>query len=345
MNNLLSYSGIITKVKAMEARFVTKKDYETIANLDSTADFITYLKNHPGYREIFIGLDEHGVHRAQVEGIFINSLYLDFSKIYRFANLTQRKDLDLIFFRYEVNVLKSCIKSVYDKAREHDLSLFNSFFSNHSKVNVSALAASKSMEEYISNLKGTEYYSLLMKVQSNNINATSFDYEMQLDIHYFNKSWKLKNKLLTGDNLKAMTHSLGTEIDLLNIMWLFRSKNFFNVQSADSYSYVIPVTYKLTKEKLFKLMETASMDEFIAILKTTYYEKISNTLLDGSIEIIYQKIIAKVNQDNKTHYPTSMAPVNYYLYHKLSEVGKLTTALECLRYKLDPQDTLKYIFA
>ncbi len=343
MNNLLYYSGIITKVKAMEARIITNKDYETIANLDSTADFITFLKNHPGYRDIFNGMDEHDAHRAQIEGIFIHGLYSDFAKIYRFANLKQRASLDLLFFRYEVNILKTCIKLVYDKSREHDLSMFYDFFENHSKINVTALAASKSMDDYISNLKGTEYHNLLIKVQNNNSNATSFDYEMQLDIYYFTKSWKLKDKLLDGDNLKATTHSLGTEIDLLNIMWLFRSKNFFNTQATDSYTYIIPVTYKLSKDKLFRLMETGSVDEFIAILKTTYYVKISDTLLDGSFETVIKKIIEKINRDNKSFYPTSMAPVDYYLYSKIEEVSKLTTALECIRYKLDPQDIIKYV--
>lgn len=343
MSDLLSYSGIITKVKAMEARIITNKDYETIANLDSTADFVTFLKNHPGYRDIFNGMDEHSSHRAQIEGIFIHSLYHDFTKIYRFANLKQRAGLDLLFFRYEVNILKTCIKLVHDKSRENNLSMFEDFFNGHSKINIIALAASKSMEEYIGNLKGTEYYNLLMKVQNNNSNATSFDYEMQLDIYHFTKSWKMKEKLLDGDNLKAMTHSLGTEIDLLNIMWLFRSKIFFNVQSQDSFTYVIPITYKLSKEKLFRLMETGSVDEFISILKTTYYEKICNSLMDGSSEQTHKKIIAKINKDNKSFYPTSMAPVNFYLYHKICEVDRLTTALECIRYKLDPQDTLKYI--
>ena len=151
----------------------------------------------------------------------------------------------------------------------------------------------------------------------------------------------VKDKLLKGDDLKALTHSFGTEIDLLNIMWLYRSKKFYH--SNESYSYIIPVTYKLSKERLIKLMEAITYDEFATALKGTRYEKLVPSLSDGTIESMYQKMLGKIYWENKNLYPTSMAPISYYLFHKRDEVRRLTTALECIRYKLSPQETLKYI--
>ncbi|MGB8451106.1 MAG: V-type ATPase subunit [Anaerocolumna sp.] len=342
MGNLLSYSGIVTKIRAMEANLISKEDYQAIAELESTADFIAFLKNHPGYAELFNNYDERGIHRGQAERIFVNGLYYDFSKIYGFANLEQRKDLDFIFFRYEVNILKACLQMVFTNSGDYGLNLFTSFFNHHSDIDVKALAASHSMEEYINNLKDTEYYSLLYNLQ-NTEGVSPFDYQMQLDIYYFKKAWQLKDKFLNGENLNAMTHRLGSEIDLLNIMWLYRSKKFFSVRSTDSYAYVIPITYKLTRDNLMQLMETTTIEELITILKTTYYEKISLFLADGSIENTSQKLIAKIYKDNMSLYPASMSPVNYYLFLKQNEIKRLTTALECIRYKLEPQDTLKYV--
>ncbi len=342
MSKLLSYSGIITKIKAMEASFVSKSDYQKIAGLETVSDFITYLKNHPGYMDIFQGLDEHTLHRGDVEGLFINSLYLAYAKIYRFSDLSQRKALNLLFFRYEVNVLKDCMKLIYTNKDTYDLSLFDSFFKRHSKINVNALASSRTMDEYINNLKSTEYYPIFTMLQ-NTHNLTSFDYEMQLDIYYYKKSWKLLDKLLSGDNLKAFKHSFGTEIDLLNILWLYRSTKFYNIPSNNLYAYVIPVNYKLTKGQLTKLTEAVSIDEFINLLKSTHYEEIVPELLENSMEFSYRKIISKIYKDNASLYPASMAPISNYLFLKQTEINRLTTALECIRYKLEPQDTLRYI--
>lgn len=343
MYRLLDYSGIITKVKAMNSHFISKTDFERIANLESISDFIAYLKNHEGYHSIFQELDEHLLHRGQIESVFINALYSDYSSIYNFANMEQRNFLDLIFFRYEVNVLKDCMQLVYNKdSNKYDLSTFHTFFQKHSKININALAASQDMEEYVNNLKGTEYYSLFNYLQ-NRGNPTSFDYEMQLDIYYFKKMWKLKDKKLKGDNLKVLTHRLGSEIDILNIMWLYRSKRFFNIHSTDSYSYIIPIHYKLRKEQLMKLIEAPSIEEFITILNTTYYKKISDTLIDGTMEIYFQKIMMDIAEKNAARYSSSMAPVYAYLFKKQIEIKRLTTAVECIRYKLEPEDTLRYV--
>jgi V/A-type H+-transporting ATPase subunit C len=199
MNSSIAYSGINTKVKAMNPKLISDEDYDKIISLETVTDFIAFLKKHPGYHDLFQKYDEREIHRGEAERIFINGLYLDYTKIYRFANDQQRQDLELIFFRYEVNVLKACIRLIHNNASAYDLSLFHPFFTKHSQIDVNKLSSSHSMEEYILNLKGTEYYPLLTKMSSKNV-LSSFDYEMALDVYYFTKSWRLKDKILKGDS-------------------------------------------------------------------------------------------------------------------------------------------------
>ena len=342
MGNLLSYGGIVTKIRALQANLIHSEDYQVIANLESTSEFIAFLKNHPGYREIFYNYDEHVLHRGQAEKVFINGLYQDFSKLYEFADLEQRNDLNLIFFRYEVDVLKSCLLMIYANVKDYNLDIFTPFFDHHSSIDIKTLASSQSITEYINNLKDTPYYSLLNKLSTTQP-PTPFNCQMQLDIYYFKRAWQLKDKLLKGENQLAFTHRLGSEIDLLNVQWLYRSKKYFKVRSTDSYAYVIPITYKLTKAKLVQLMDAASIEEFITLIKATHYEPLISSMADGSIENTCQKLIEKIYKDNSSLYPASMSPVNYYLYQKQTEIRRLITALECIRYKLGPQETLKYV--
>lgn len=342
MSNLLTYSGIVTKVKGMESNFIKPNEYESISTIDSVFEYIQYLKQHPGYKSLFQHIDEYTVHRGEIEGMFILGLYFDYAKIYRFANMEQRKALDLVFFRYEINILKICIQLLYSQKGYYNLALFEPFFRHHSKLNLQALIHSKSMEEFITNLKGSEYHNLFKRLVNTNHN-TPFDFEIQLDIYYFKKAWKLKDKLLKGDNNKAFTKALGTEIDLLNIMWLYRSKRYFDINSSNYYGYIISINYKLDKQKLSKLLESTSIEEFIQVLSTTSYKNLAASLRDGNIEDRVNRMIAKVYYDNKSNYTSSMAYVFHYLYQKRDEINRLTTALECIRYKLEPSDTLHYI--
>ena len=343
METLLSYSGINTKIRAMSSRLITRVDYQKLANLDTTADFIAFLKQHPGYSDIFRRYDEHELHRFDAERVFIYAFYNDYAKIYRFANQAGRRDLKLFFLRHEVSFLKNCIHMIYHEDTTYDLSLFQEFFDRHSDINITALASSRSMEEYIRQLKGTEYYPLFSKLWESSV-TNPFDYEMQLDIYYFKRIWKIRGKLVSGNSLKSVTDRLGTEIDMLNIIWIYRAKTMYDMNSADLLSYVIPVNYKLSKEHMLQLIKSASLEEYVAILKSSYYKNIASSLIDGSIETAYNNLIDKIYKSNKAKFPASMSSVNYYLHQKESEIARLTTALECIRYKLDPKDRLKYIF-
>ncbi len=343
MDTLISYSGINTKIRAMHSRLITKEDYQQLANLETTADFIAFLKHHPGYSDIFKKYDEHELHRFDAERIFIYAFYNDYAKIYRFSNQDGRRDLELFFLRHEVTLLKNCIHLIYNEESSYDLSLFQEFFERHSGISISALVSSKSMEEYIRQLKDTEFYPLFVKLQNDAV-TNPFDYEMQLDIYYFKRMWKIKGKLVSGNTLKAVTRRLGTEIDILNIMWMYRAKVMYDISPAELLSYIIPVNYKLSKEHLLKLIKSASLEEYIAILRTTYYKELVSSLTEGTIEFTYQRIIDKIYKENKAKYPASMSAVNDYLHKKETEIAKLTTVLECIRYKLDPKDKMKYIF-
>ena len=95
MDTSISYSGINTKVKAMKTKLISKEDFIKILNLESVADLISYLKKHPGYHELFQKYDEREVHRGEAERVFINGLYLDYTRIYRFANDSKEKILSL----------------------------------------------------------------------------------------------------------------------------------------------------------------------------------------------------------------------------------------------------------
>ncbi len=342
MNSALSYSGINTKVKAMTPKLINQDDLQKIAGLETVADFIAYLKKHPGYTDLFQKYDEREIHRGEAERIFINGLYLDYTNIYRFANDEQRQDLELIFFRYEVNVLKACIRLIHNKESAYDLSLFHPFFTKHSQINVDTLSSSHSMDEYIQNLKSTEYYSILTRL-SNKVGLTSFDYEMALDVYYFTKSWRLKDKNLKGNNKKAFTLRMGTEIDLLNIMWIYRSKKMYDMGTSDIFTYLIPVNYKLSISQLSRLVAALTLDEFMSILSSTRYKDFVFYLKNGTMEQEYLRIINKIYLYNMTRYPASMTVVNYYLFRKDREIERLTSALECIRYGLDQKKKLDYI--
>lgn len=342
MSGLLSYSGIITKTKAMQKNIIPKADYEKIANMESTSDLINYLRTNPSYAELFKNRDENELHRAQAEQILADSMHLEFAKLYRFANQNQRKVLSLVLFRFEVSILKSCLRNVFSSDDSYDLLLFEPFFLKHSDLKVKELAAAQSIDEFITLLAGTQYYEFFKKLQETN-HSTLQDYQVQLDVYFFKKVWKLKDHILKGKNLKAVTMIYGTQIDLLNLLWIYRSKKYYDVDTGKILTSIIPISYKLTKKDLTALVEAVSVEDFMKLVQTTYYGKLNEATNSESLEQLYRIMYNKLYDTCSSKFSSSMAPVLKFIYLKELELDMLTTSIECIRYKLSPGEIQEYL--
>ena len=51
MGNLLAYSGIVTKIRAMKSKLLTPEQFEAIAALNSVPEVVDYLRKNTAYAE------------------------------------------------------------------------------------------------------------------------------------------------------------------------------------------------------------------------------------------------------------------------------------------------------
>ena len=51
MGNLLAYSGIVTKLRAMEAKLLTKEQFDEIMVMSSVPEVVSYLIQNTVYRK------------------------------------------------------------------------------------------------------------------------------------------------------------------------------------------------------------------------------------------------------------------------------------------------------
>ncbi|MDO4454597.1 MAG: V-type ATPase subunit [Eubacteriales bacterium] len=343
MGQLLAYSGTATKIRAMHSHLFTNKEYEELAQISTVPEALVYIRQHPGYTNVFYGKDESELHRGEIERMLTNSIYIAFQKIYRFASIHQRKFLSMYFQRYELVVLKSCMRSIFDhRMFDLDLTIFQNFFDQHSKIDIGKLSACETMEAFLNVLKDSVYYDCLVKV-SEKPSSTLWDYEMALDLYYFTSFWKEKDHLLKGKPLEIVTEAYGTKMDLLNIDWIYRSKQFYRMSPSEIYAILIPINYHLKKEDIKRLVEASDIKEFQEALLKTYYAVRYKDFDIPSLESMYSLIRHKVQRDNARKNPYSIAVIISYLFEKEHEVDRLTTALECIRYGISPSETLKYI--
>ena len=112
--NLVAYSGMTTKIRAMKNKLLSPEQYEEITHFTTVAELISFLQTTPAYGEVLASMDPALAHRGEVESRMTFSTYSDFSKIYHFAGNSQKKYLEYYFMKYEISILKACMRNIMD---------------------------------------------------------------------------------------------------------------------------------------------------------------------------------------------------------------------------------------
>ena len=270
---LLQYSGLVTKARAMHGRLLKREDFERIADFQTVAETIGFLREQESYGKIYGGHEEIQ-HRGQVEELIYHSILEDYHKLYRFGNREQKRALEL-------------------------------------------------------------YYGQLQYEDS----------IPRMEDGYFERIWQ-SIEGFPGKKMKRVLREIfGTQIDWLNLMWMYRSKRFFHESPEEIRKILIPVRYKLGKAEWERLLKAEEIGEFLQRLGNTAYFQGREPLASMQDEVSYRMVMQRMYRRVCRKYPASIAPVFYYFYQKEQEIEHLTMALEGIRYQVPSRDIRELILS
>ncbi|MDR1801138.1 MAG: V-type ATPase subunit [Lachnospiraceae bacterium] len=343
MGRILAYSALVTKVRAMQAKLLTAKDYEALTNSRSVVEAISYLKSTASYEDIINQLDASLYHRRHVERILIESLYDDYTRIYRFSGLEQRRILNTYMKRYEVDLINYCLRIVsnhYDM--EFDMDYKKPFFERYSDIDINAVLTSTNVDELIANLKNTDYHDILQKIRESG-NDSLFEYDLAMVLQHANEVWHRRRRKMKGREFQAFTDEVGSQMDLMNLQWIYRAKKHYHLLPPDIFSLVIPVQYHIKAEEFKALVESPSLEEFNTLLLNTYYAKKFKYQSGDNLEHLMQTCLRHLYLTQRRLNPYSISSVQTYFFLKEQEVYNIITILECIRYGLTQREIYGYL--
>ena len=212
--NLVAYSGMTTKIRAMKNKLLSPEQYEEITHFTTVAELISFLQTTPAYGEVLSSMDPALAHRGEVESRMTFSTYSDFSKIYHFAGNSQKKYLEYYFMKYEISILKAYMRNIMDSRSNANPVLTDKHFKRHTKINIDKLVLSNTIEEFVDNLSGTLYEKPLREVLKLD-NPVLFDFEMNLDLFFFSYIWNHPDYFVPKGERPYFKKSFGPHIDLI----------------------------------------------------------------------------------------------------------------------------------
>ena len=347
MGNLITYSAVSAKIRAMQGRLLTEGDFSRLVFSGSVSAAVEALRTHPSYSRAFETAGDGELGRSRIEQLLWLSLYQDYSSLYRFATVAQRKFLDLYFMHFEIDILKKCLRgAASSRPSDLDLSIFEDFFQKHSHLDLTGLAGCGTLDGFVDGLRGSFYYDSLRRLRDQGVTAL-FDYETALDSLYFIHLWKNMKKQLGRKELEAVSQCIGEKIDLLNLEWLSRAKEYYRLPDRSIQDFLIPVYYKLRRSQVLDMAQASSREEFLRLLKATRY---GNRIFgepnpsagheNPRLKRLFRSLLDAVYQNSGQKNPYSAAILNTYFYFKEEEIRKLITTIEGVRYELDGNEIL-----
>ncbi|MFR4318901.1 MAG: V-type ATPase subunit [Eubacterium sp.] len=85
---------------------------------------------------------------------------------------------------------------------------------------------------------------------------------MSLDLFFFSYIWNHQDLFVPKGEEKYFVDSIGSQADLLNLMWIFRCKNYYSVSESQIYSFLIPIYYNLDRNTIRLLLKPQTMMNF-----------------------------------------------------------------------------------
>ena len=345
MGSLLSYSGVVTKIRAMEKHLITDDEFREIVSLPSVPSIETYLMKNPRYAQELRGFPAEEIHRGVLESILGCTVFRDYVKIFHFCSTEQRKFLRKYVRRYEIRLLKKCLSFVCQGSVPTDsMFAYGDFFDRYTSLDVKALSACTSIADLLQAIRGTEYEPVLGRI-SEIPDAQLFDYETALDMFHFRTGWKDLGKIVPKDSIDAVTAGYGTKMDMLNLWYIHRARAFYRMNEAETFALLIPVRYKLRREEIEALVGADSEEGFKRALAATRYGRKYPDLEPKNLESMYNTICRKVLAEQAKKNPYSVATIYNYLFLREHEEYRLTSAVECVRYGVKPDEAMKMILS
>lgn len=338
------YCAISAKLKAMHEKFLDASQYEELINKKSVNDICAYLKNTEGFGKILRDINANDIHRGQME-IFISSgIVRDYARLYSFMDGSERNILKYWFMHHEIEFLIREIQYIYthEKRNTDEISdeRFESFFQSHTKIDREIMRNAKSLADCTEACKNTPYYEPLKKAE--NLDVEFFSISMILESFYYTSLWRDINTKVDKDQRALFKLLVGSKIDALNLMWIYRGKKYFNFPDELIFTYLIPIRYRVSEEETRALVTSEDIKTFLQLVRDTKYDGIFEGIEDGVYpETNYRHMVRTNAKKVFVNHSKSLAAVYAFLYMKEFEATNIKTIIEGVRYGVSPENIKK----
>lgn len=323
----IKYPSINAKLKGMYAKRLKSDDILDLCKQNNLKSAVAILKN----KNTNLKTIDENADREQIEKLLNLEIIYDIEKIVKYLDKNDKKIFDILISKYEIKCIKNSIKLVYS---QNDFDENIKVWTENIFDNLKGLESVKTTDEILKIVDKVKYKKILKKYFNNDEeNFNIFDIENELDRLYLKKLYNLAGN-------KKLEKMIGTKIDFINILWIYRMKQYYKFSEEKIKESIIDINYFLKKSEITSLIKAQNLDEMNEVLKNTEYSKLaSDDIYD--LECKTKKYLQKLYIKN---FKSNLLSINcVYAYLNLVELenNDIISIIEAVRYGIDKTRLLK----
>jgi len=232
MASIGKYGQINAKIRAMRSNLLDKNVLQKLIDTNDFKEFISSLSN----TKFAAFIDKQNTDPVSVEYSITLENVSEWKHLRKDCTAELDTVVDFFIEEYELRKLKHILR-LWHRNKHPDTSFLNE--SIRYEYSVADIFQSDNIHSFIDRLSDTPYDSILLHNVSQYEQMDSvFPYEISLDKDYYNRLWNLTEFFGKKDR-EISRKMLGIEIDLLNLDWISRFRDFYNVSASSLSKYLI----------------------------------------------------------------------------------------------------------
>lgn len=345
---LSKYSFINAKLRARISKILSDEMFDQLAKAPSLDDALALLRETPfaGLEEIYSRTGD--LKQAELE-LLKNEIGL-YRNIRRYLHHNTIELVDALLTQFEIDNLKNAIRIYFNRKirqRSDDISIHYILYDRiiH-EIPIDIILNAENFDEIAGVCEGTPYSQIIRKY-SHTVESEGSLFRMEIAFDHF----YYKNLLASVDKLDKRDRTIalrltGVEIDLQNINWIIRFKNFYALPLDAVLAAIVPGGFNLDKNIIDELYSaqnvTSVLQGFVkskypglsALLSSQTTDSTSRLLL---IRRILEEIMKHEVQRILAGYPFTIGIILSYFVLKRNELKKIRIILNAKQLRIEQE--------
>ena len=342
------YGFINAKLRARFTKFLDERLIDQIMDAPTLTDALILLRNTP-FSDLEQAFNQGGDLKLVELVLFKHEVDL-YQDIQRYLHGEVLDVVRALALYGEIENVKNALRLFFDRViRGRDIEdasryLYTSVIEHN--IDARLVSHAENLDEAVGLLAESPYGPILDRHRDFIEKEKSlFKFEMALDRYYY-KNLIEKVETLKGRDKAIALRIVGIEIDLLNVNWVIRFRNFYKLPQTDVLGLTVPHGYTLDQEALMEVYASENITRILKNIVTKRYPSLAVFLTYEAsdayarillIEQVLDQILMLEVRRILSGYPFSIGTVLAYFILKRRDIRRAATALHGKQYNVSKE--------